>query len=486
MLIKPKSIKTNYLLNIIRLVLNTAILLLTMPYISRVLGSKGIGEVEYLYTVIEYFIVFSALGIPVYGIRQIAKSRDDIEERSRIAIELFIILLITTVLSYLLIFIFGGIVFPNVDSQKLLLFLSISIFLSNFGFEWFYQGIENQKYITVRHFFVKVVSVVLLFTFVKSAEDVYYYALFIILSNFGGAIFNFFYLKNFIVVTKNTFKSLNIKRHLKPCFTIVLASASVSVYMQLDKLMLGSMVSEEAVGYYAQAIKLPRMMITLIVTIGTVMLPRLSNLLHNKQEEEYHMYMNKTLKYILFAAVPAAVLFVLLSHDIILIMAGPEFLPSVAPMQLASPLLVIVGIAYYIGFLVLYPKGREKYYTIAVTVAGIVNFTFNYFVIRQLAQTGVALGTLLAEITGLSIMIWFSSKDLKKNGFYKSDNLKYFAAAAIIVLVNYLVSFLGLSPIYNILTVGFLGWVAYCIILYLMREFIITEIKSIAQSYLEK
>jgi len=344
MAIQPASVKSNYVLNLIRLLLNIGVLLLTMPYISRVLGSSGIGKVEYAYAYIEYFIIFSALGIPVYGIRQIAKARDDIKERSRVVVELSLILAISTVISYLIIFIFSGF-FPSLEFRHLLLFLSIGVLLSNTGFEWFYQGIENQKYITIRHVFVKAAAIVLLYFTVKNSNDTYYYALFIIVSTFGGSIFNLMYLRKFIVVNKEILSSLNLKRHLKPSFTILLASVSVSVYMQLDKVMLGAMVSEKAVGYYTQALKLPRMMIILVTTVGSVMLPRLSHLLHHEKKEEYGRYMDKTLKYILFVSVPAAILFIFLSKDLILLMAGKEFLPSVTPMQIASPLICIVGVA---------------------------------------------------------------------------------------------------------------------------------------------
>lgn len=485
MIIKPASVKANYILNLIRLLLNIGVLVLTMPYISRVLGSEGIGKVEYAYAYIEYFIIFSALGIPVYGIRQIAKSRDDIKERSRVVIELSLILAISTILSYLIIFLFSGF-FPSIEFRHLLLFLSIGVLLSNTGFEWFYQGIENQRYITIRHVFVKAAAIILLYLTVKSSADTYYYALFIIVSTFGGSIFNLFYLKNFIVINKEVLSSLNLRRHLKPSFTILLASVSVSVYMQLDKVMLGAMVSEKAVGYYAQALKLPRMMIILVTTVGAVMLPRLSHLLHNDKKDEYNAYMQKTLKYILFISVPASVLFILLSKDLILLMAGEDFLPSVVPMQIASPLICIVGIAYYIGFLVLYPMGREKVYTMAVTIAGTVNFIFNYFVIEHLQQTGASLGTLVAEMTGLGIMIFITRKHLKGIGFFSLQNLKYFIALPIIGLFAYGFSALGLQPLCNIIIVATVGMSAYVVILYVMKEPITKEIENIAKQYLSK
>lgn len=484
--IKKSSIKINYVLNVSRLFLNIVILAFSMPYISRVLGSEGIGRVEYANAIIEYFFLFSALGIPVYGIRQIAKCRDNVRERSCVVIELLLLLAFTTVLAYIALYFLLQLMDFNPDFKRILSFLSIGIVLSNFGVEWFYQGIENQKYITIRFIFIKLISLILLFMLVKSPEDTYYYALFLIITNFGGSIFNLLYIKKFISLDRETLKNLNIKRHLWPSLTIFIASISISIYMQLDKIMLGSMVSESAVGYYTQAVKLPRQALLLVTTMGAVMLPRLSSLLHTGNRQEYIVYMSKSLKYMLLIAVPITVIFLLLAKEIILLMAGEDFIPSIITMQISAPIVLIVALAYYVGFQVLYPSGQERIYTISVTIAAVVNFIFNLLIIKHMQQDGAALGTIIAEFTGLTIMIIAARRSLTEVGFFKLKNCIYLIAGGVMALTIYVCSYLHLLPIFQIIISSITGVSAYFIVLYILKETTIYEILSLVSDYTNK
>jgi O-antigen/teichoic acid export membrane protein len=483
MIIKSSSIKVNYLLNLTRLILNILVLAVSMPYVTRVLGSAGIGRVEYAYAIIEYFFLFSALGIPMYGIRQIARCRDNVAERSKVVVELLIILFVTTLLAYLGLYILLSTVNYTADFKSILAFLSIGILLSNFGVEWFYMGIENQRFITIRHVVIKSVALILLYMLVNSPADTYYYGLFLIISTFGGSIFNIIYLRKFIRFDRATFSDLNIKRHIKPSLTILLASISTSIYMQLDKIMLGSMVSEVAVGYYSVAIKLPRQALIIVTTMGAVMLPRLSHLLHSSNKEEYIKYMQKSLKYILLVAVPATIGFFMLAREIILVMAGEKFIPAIATLRISSFLIFIVALAYYIGFQLLYPAGKERVYTISVTIAAAVNFIFNLFAIKHLQQDGAALGTLIAEVTGLAIMMVVSRRSLVETGFFKPGNVIYLIAGFVMAGIIYLFSFTGLTPFIHIIVASATGMFAYIAILYLLGETTVKEVLVLVANY---
>lgn len=474
--ITASKISTNYILNILRLIINAAALVFTMPYISRVLGSKSIGHVDYAYAIIEYFFLFSAIGIPMYGIRQIAKCRDDINERSRVVIELLTILSITTIFAYSVLYIMLYTFDYTADFKNMLLFLSIGIFFSNFNIEWFYQGIENQKYITVRYILIRLFSVVVLFLVVKKPDDVYYYALYLLISAFGGSIFNLLYLRKFILVNKDILSGIRLNRHIKPALTIFLASVATSIYIQLDKIMLGSMISEESVGYYTQAVKLPRYALSVVTAMGAVMLPRLSHLLNNNSKEEYMHYMQKSLKYIFIISIPVTIFFLLLAKDIILVMAGEEFIPSISVLKISSLNIFVVSLAYYIGFQVLYPLGKEKIYTISVIIAAVVNFIFNLLVIQNLREDGVALGTLIAEITGLVIMLLSSYMVLKEIKFFTRDNLKYFVAGVAMAILIFISSLFKFSSIINMLIAATGGFLLYFLVLYLLKETITTEI----------
>lgn len=468
-MIKPASIRVNYFLNLSRIGFSTLAGILTLPYINRVLGVENIGRVEYVNSIITYFVLFSALGIPMYGIREVAKYRNNQEMKSKFVIELFVILLITSLISYFILFCF----LINLDSLKdlkpLLVIMSSMIFLANLGVEWFYQGIEDQKFITVRFFIVRISTLVLLFFFVKNTNDYLIYAVILVLSTVGGNVLNFVNLKNHISFTNIKYKNLNFKRHIKPILTVFVASISVSIYIQLDNLLLGSIAGSKSVGYYALANKLVRYVIILITTIGNVMLPRLSYLI-SADISQYNIYVKKVLNYFLIIALPFSIIFFFLAKDFIMLMGGMEFLPSVLAMQILSPIIIIVSIAYFLGYLILYPQGKEIIYTIAVSISAVFSIISNIFIIPKYGHTGVAFIAVLSELLGIIIMVIMYYKELAILKIM-NKNLLYLICSSIIMAASItLISLLKLEPLSNILLSTIIGMFFFCATLILFKE----------------
>lgn len=474
-MIKPASIRVNYFLNLSRVAFSTLAGLLTLPYINRVLGVENIGRVEYVNSIITYFILFSALGIPMYGIREVAKYRNNLELKSKFVIELLIILLITSLISFLILFCFVINIGSLKDLKPLIVIMSSMIFLSNIGVEWFYQGIEDQKFITIRFFIVKISTLILLFICVKNTDDYLVYGAILVLSTVGGNIFNFFNLKNHITLTNIKIKDLNFKTHLKPILTVFVASISVSIYIQLDNLLLGSIAGSKSVGYYTLANKLVRYVIILITTVGNVMLPRLSYLI-STDRAQYNIYIRKVLNYFLIIALPFTVIFFLLAKDFIILMGGKEFLPSVLAMQILSPIIIIVSLAYFIGYLILYPQGKELIYTIAVSLSAVFSIVSNFFLIPKYGHTGVAFIAVLSELIGVIIMIIFYYKELILMKLL-NKNLLYLLFSTIIMIVSItFISLLKLEPINNILFSTSVGLFLFCITLILFKEDTISSV----------
>lgn len=470
---KIKSLKLNFILNISRLFLGTFFILLTMPYITRVLGSEKLGDVEYVNSIISYFLLFTALGIPSYGIREVAKVRGNKKELSRTVLELLIILLITTIIGYIIFFILIN-NFKELKAEKLLfLIMGTNIIFTNIGVDWFYQGIENQMYITIRFIITRVLALILLFLLVKKPDDYYIYGAILILMTSGSNIFNLINLRRYIKF--RDLGKLNLKRHIKPILTIFSATLAVSIYLQLDSVMIGAIVGTEYVAFYSIANKLVRLVLVLVTALGVVMIPRLSNCLKDKDIEGYKTYTNISLKYILFIAVPSTFGVFLLSKEIILMMAGEAFVQSILTMQIISLIILIVGLAYFIGFQVLYPYNLERYYTYAVTIAAIINFIFNYIFIPRYAQNGAAVGTVIAELTGVLIMLYFARKKLKEITFYNIENLKYFIATLIMSIVIFLLKKLNLSNLEKLMVSIVLGGITYLTALLLLKEYFMLE-----------
>ena len=467
-----KSVKLNFILNTIRIFLGAFFILITTPYITRILGAENLGKVDYVNSIIQYFILFTALGIPSYGIREIARTRDNEHERTKTVIELGIILVITTIIGYTTLFFLLNNISGFKELKTLILIMSTWILFNNIGFEWFYQGIENQIYITIRFIAIRLMVIVLMFLFVKNPNDYIIYGIITVLMNSGSNILNLINIRKYLSLKKIKLKNLNLLKHLKPVFIIFAASLSTSIYLQLDVVMLGN-VSDEIVAYYTVPNKLIRLVMILITALGTVLVPRISNCIKNNDFENYKKYVNYSLKYILMISIPSVVGIFLLADNIIFIMAGEKFVQSILTMRILVFILFIVGIAYFLGFQILYPHGLERYYTCSVTVAAVINFIFNYIIIPKYYQNGAAVGTIIAELTGVLMMLYFTRNYLKNIEFYNLKNLKYFISAGIMGVVILFMKSFNLGNLITLLISIPLGSIIYFIVLFLLKEDIV-------------
>ena len=316
---------------------------------------------------------------------------------------------------------------------------------------------------------IRLVVIVLMFLFVKTSNDHYIYGVIVVLMNSGSNILNLINIRKYLSFKDIKLKDLNIFRHLKPILIIFAASLSISIYLQLDVVMLGN-INDKVVAYYTVPNKLIRLVMILITALGTVLVPRISNCIKNKDVENYKKYINLSLKYILMISIPSLVGIFLLADNIIYIMAGEKFLQSILTMRILVFILFIVGLAYFLGFQILYPHGLEKYYTYSVTIAAIINFIFNYIMIPRYYQNGAAIGTIIAELTGVIIMLYFTRNYLKDIEFYSLKNLKYFISAGIMGIFILIIKTLNISNLLTMLVAISLGSIIYFLILFFLKE----------------
>ena len=483
--IQIKTVKLNFLLNLTRMFLGMAFIVITTPYIARILGPKSLGKVEYVNSLITYFMLFSALGIPSYGVREVAKYRDNSKELSKLVLEILTILCITTIIGYIVLF---GLLYSYkslYELKDIILVMSINIICNNIGIDWFYQGIENQLYITKRFILVRILTLIAMFIFIKNKEDYLIYAFILVMMQSGSNILNFINLRKYISFKDIKFKDLEIKKHIKSIFIIFMATVATAIYLQLDSIMIGN-ISKEAVGIYIVPNKLIRMMLVIVTALGTVLLPRITNCLKNKDYINYDLYMNISLNYIFFIAVPLAVSTFLLSEDIINIMAGSQFVASVLTLKILSPILFMIGVAYFLGFQLLYPLGLEKYYSYSLIIASLINFVFNYLMIPKYLQNGAAIGTVVAETVGPLIMLFFAREHIKKISFFSRKRLKYFVATFIMSLIIIYVKKMEFSSAETIICSFILGGIAYIGVLLLLKEEICVEGIKIIKNKVKK
>lgn len=468
---KLVSIKLNFILNALRVFSTALITLFTMPYINRILQAENVGKVEYVYTIINYFVLFSSIGIPMYGIREVSKVRNDSKKLYTLVLELLVILSITTVICYLVIF--GIVIHLGFLSsyRNLIMIMSFLVILNNIGAEWYFQGIENQKFITIRNVLVRFTVFGLIFILIKKSSDYEKYAILFVIMLFGANIINFILIVNKIISNKIKIKNLNLRRHIKPVFAIFVATISVNIYLQLDNFLIGIISGDRYVAYYTLANKLIRFVITFITIIGSVMLPRLSYL-HLNDRVQYNELLKKGFSLMMLLAIPSTVYFFIFSQEIIMFMGGKEFMVANLTMKILSPLCVIVSFAYFFGFLILYPQGKEKIYTFATIASALLSVLLNYFAIKTFQQNGAAVVALLAECLAICIMFYFIRKENNFSEFFDKNFFK-------IIYVNLMVMVIVMTGKYfSTFGSSNLEWIILSLVFVLIYGIILLVLKE--------
>ncbi len=445
---KTKSIKYNAIMNSILNICNILFPLISFPYVSRILSVENMGKVNFYTNIGGYAIMIAGLGISTYGVRACAQRRDDKNELSKCVHELFIIKSISTtvVLSVLVTISF----FIKTLSQDIGL-LSVQLFqvsLGIVGLEWFFSGIEKYSYITKRAVIFRLLSLVLLFTLVKDSDDYLWYALITVFPFTASTICNLIYSQKFISYKKQN--KYDIKQHIEPSLTLFGAILAVSIYTSLDTIMLGFISGNEQVGYYTVAVKIKTILLVMINSISTVLLPRLSFYVKEGKDNEYRSILKKSINIILLIALPLTLYFIIEAKPAVLFLSGDQYLSSVSGMRILMPILLISGFSNIVGNQILLPHGMDKHFLIAVSIGAGIDFLLNILLMPSLGYIGAAIATLVAEIAQATIQTLYAQKYLKGNVDYASIikiSISSLVAVLSIIIFNY---FVELSPFFHL------------------------------------
>ncbi|MBC7914106.1 MAG: flippase [Pyrinomonadaceae bacterium] len=399
------SIKKNFVYNLLLTVSTILFPIVSFPYASRILGPEGIGKVQFVTTFAQYFVLIAAFGIPIYGLREVAKVKDDKHKLSKLFSELLLINLVSTI--FILIIYFLIIYLVGFFSNDLLFYLigAIIIFFSFTSVDWLFSGIEEFRYITLRSLVIKAISVIALFVFVKTREDLLTYLIITIFSISGNNIWNFFHLSNRITFL---FKNLNFKRHLPVLLTLFITSMATSIYTVMDTLFLGFLSDDMSVGFYTAAIKLNKIAIPVIVSLGIVLIPKITQSMTLKDGGvTLQELTNRSFSFICLLGVPMSAGLGIYAPEIMLVFSGPEFIDAVPTMRIASPLILLIGFGHLFGLQLLIPSGNEKWYLFATILGMILSVILNIILIRLLKDKGAAAATLLGELVVSFVSYYF-------------------------------------------------------------------------------
>jgi O-antigen/teichoic acid export membrane protein len=473
-----KSVKVNYVLNVINTSTQVLLPLISFPYASRILLAYGIGHVNFFNSIISYISIFTCLGIPMYAIREIARVRDDVKQMNIKAVEILLLHAMLTFFGYIIVALFCLFV-PQIKADvSVFLVLSLTIFFTAIGCEWFYQGIEDFKYITIRGLIVKALSLVFLFVFVKTKNDIIWYAVFTVFGTLGGNIFNFFRLRKYINKDNIIFKDLRPFSHLKSVLKVFAFTVVTSIYLQLNTLLLGFIKGDESVGYYTAAMKLNAAILCVCNALSTVMMPRLSNLIATGQKEEFRKMAQKSYDFSFAITLPISVGLIFVSPYAIRLLSGGEFEPSILISQIMSFTIFFIALSGVMGLQILYPLGYMNKVIKCTLIGSIIDVIACVLLIPFLSHQGAAWSYLLAEFSVTFSMFFIGKKYIPISFFKKKYTIYIIATFLMAILLWFEKDIKGNNiEMLSIMTIS--GIVVYFLTLLLAKDDLINEAKQI-------
>lgn len=436
--------------------------LVTTPYISRVLGSEGVGINAYTNSIIQYFILFGSIGISTYGNRQIAYCRDDKRELSKTFWEISILRFITIFIAYV-----AFLIYLNMTTQYHSYFIaqSFQIIAAALDISWFFMGLENFKITVVRNFIVKIISLICIFTMVKSVNDIGIYILILSLSLLFGNLSLWGYLKKY--VRKPNFKELKLVKHLKPSISLFIPQIAIQIYLVLNKTMLGNISGVQSAGYFEYSDRIVKIVLAIVTSIGTVMLPRMASIFANKDYKKLHEYMYTSGDFINFISIPLSFGLAAIAPKFAIWFMGSEFSVTGKLMMIESVVIFLIGWGVMLGNQYLIPTNQIRKYTYAVSASAVVNLILNVPLIYTMGVTGATIATVASEITSTGLQLFFIRRQISIvklfHGFWKYL-IAGFSMFLVVRYVNNLLNMNFVMLVFEILIGAFI-YIGLCILL---------------------
>lgn len=419
----------NFLYNFTYQIILIFIPLFLTPFLSRTIGAHGMGIYSFTFTVVDYFVLFSLLGLKNYGSREIAMNRDNKHTKSKIFFELYSIQIISTIICILI----YCILIVNANDEYIIIGLiqGINLIAVLFDFTWFFSGIEDFRTIVFRNFLVKIVSVLLIFRFVHSSSDVWIYAIIISLGTLVGNVSLIFRIKNEIIFIKPRVKY--VLRHIKPMLILFVSVLSISVYKSMDKIMIKELSNIIELGYYEYADKMSYIQICITTALGTVMLPRMANLKLKISFEKVDELISMSMSFVMFLSCGICFGLIAISNELIPIYLGDNFEEVDLLLQIMSISGIFVSWANVIRMQYLLPYEKDKIYVISVIIGAIINFSLNIILIKSHGAKGAVIATLLTEFAIAFYQTFCVRNDL--NIYLYLNRTKYYLISAVIMFL---------------------------------------------------
>ena len=461
----------NYLYNLSYQILIIILPVITIPYVTRIFTSEDLGNYGFYNSIVSYFALFSMLGIGIYGTKQIAAANDV----SSTFWNIYAIQLISSALaiSVYLIAIFS---IPQMGGV-IPLMVGVVLFERMFDISWLFSGKEDFKKITLRNTVVRLVGVICIFTFIKSSDDLYLYIFLIVTINFLGQLVMWVPAKKFI--KRPSFNTKIMKKNLHPIVLLFLPQVAISLYVVLDRTLLGLLGSYSDVGIYEQGQKLTSILITVVTSLGVVMLPRVANLLSERREEEAQNMVK--FSFILYNLIIFPMIFGLIAVNEVFVklFLGQNFQDVKYVLYIIVFNLMFIGWTNILGYQVLVVRNKNKEFMLSTTIPAFVSVAVNIAVIPFFGYIGASITSVVVEILVFAIQWYYSRNIINKNLLFNKDLAKIICSSLVMFGAVMLCKMtLGLDGIIGLIIYLAVGGISYLGMIFLLKTVNIREMKA--------
>ena len=461
------SIRRNFVYKLLYEILALAAPLITAPYVSRVLGAEGVGIYSYSQSCIAYFTMFAVLGTNIYGMREIARCRDDKTVYSKTFWEIEILTVITSTVCVIL---WVGITIQSTEYKPYFLALVPTLFASMFDISWFYTGQEAVGYTVFWNAICKIAGVVLIFSFIKSKDDVVAYIMLNSLILMFGNLSMWIFLPKFLV--RASVKSLRIWHHFKETLIYFIPTIATSIYTVLDKTLIG-LITNDAYqnGFYEQATKIINIAKTAsFVALNSVMGARLAYLFAENKIEEAKSKIKTAMNMILLLTIGSMFGVVAIASDFVPVFFGEGYEPVIDLLYLMAPLIVIIGISNCIGTQYYTPIGKTKIASLYMIAGSVVNLILNILFIPALGAKGAVIGSIGAEAVITMLFVHFDERYITWKYLLMIGYKKVIAGLLMLLMIRTMSLNLNLSGIVLVCVQVIAGILTYFLMLLLLRD----------------
>lgn len=466
----------NYIYNTVYNILAILLPMISIPYVTRKISADVLGAYNYTQSIVYFFVLIGTLGMGMFSQREIAYCREDEVERNRVFWELVLIRAcgVGIILVIYIFFIFASGSYVILYCLQLLDILAAMVDIT-----WFFQGQEDFKKPVVRNIIIKISILIFTFLCIKNESDLYAYVIIHSFLQFAGNVSLWGFCKG--KIRRCSLNELHPMKYMKGIVILFVPQLVVQIYSTIAKPLLGILTDTAQVAYYEQALKIIKIVTTLITTIGTVMLPRMSTEFHNDNREEIQIYMQNSYKIVMLLGYPLLVGLIVIAEKMVGWFYGEDYVAVGRLIMLLAPTIMISGVSSLTSMQFLIPSKRQREYTISIVCGSIANIVLNVLLIPYYAAIGAAIATVFSEVFILVCQMFLVRRDLNIVATIWNSK-KYLLCSLLMGVMTYVITHNMDSVIWTTIVQGIIGLLIYLGILAATRDrYIIQAIAAIRQ-----